>query len=289
MVGFNEHIGRIVSTGRERAIGAAVAVPEEASSSSRIAGTQTLMRGLALLECVADGVTEVRGIAERLGTRRSTTHRMLGSLAAEGYLHHVPYRGYALGPKLIRLGARALEQRPLVAVARPRLDALARETGDTVHLGEPDGGEVFYLDKVSGTRGLEMRSRVGQRMPMALTGVGKALMFDIGRSRWRALYDDAMERIAGTGREARPLTWEVFRPELEAAIVRGWVYDREENEIGIRCVAAPVRDISGRVVAAISVTSAVSHMSEERMAALGPMVRARADLISRDLGWTAGA
>ncbi len=252
----------------------------------RASGTQTLMRGLALLECVADGVGDVRGIVARLGTQRSTTHRMLGALVADGYLHHVPYKGYTLGPKLIRLGARALEQRPIVAVARPRLETLARDVGDTVHLGERDGAEVFYLDKISGTRGLEMRSRIGQRMPLALTGLGKALMFGIPPEDWRALYDDGIARVHQAGREARPLPWADYARGLAAAIERGWVYDHEENEIGIRCVAAPVRDIAGKVAASISVAGAVSHMSADRMTELGPIVRDRAEARSRDLGWS---
>lgn len=252
----------------------------------RASGTQTLMRGLALLECVADGVGDMRGILARLGTQRSTTHRMLGALVAKGYLHHVPYKGYTLGPKLIRLGARALEQRPIVAVARPRLEALVRETGDTVHLGEIDGTEVFYLDKISGTRGLEMRSRVGQRMPLALTGLGKALMLGVAPEQWRALYDEGIVRLTRSGREARPLAWTDYAPRLAEAVERGWVYDHEENEVGIRCVAAPIRDIGGKVVASISIASAVSHMSADRMTELGPIVRACAEDISRDLGWT---
>lgn len=254
----------------------------------KASGTQTLVRGLALIECIADGVTDVRGLVERLGTQRSTTHRMLGALVAEGYLHHVPYKGYTLGPKLIRLGARALEQRPIVAIARPRLEALARETCDTVHLGVLDGSEVLYLDKISGTRGLEMRSRIGQRMPLALTGLGKALMLGISPDDWRPLHDDALGRLARSEREARPLGWADYRPRLAAAMARGWVYDHEENEIGIRCIAAPIRDITGGVVAAISIASDVSHMSEDRMAELGPIVRERAETISRDLGWTPG-
>jgi DNA-binding IclR family transcriptional regulator len=149
---------------------------------SQASGTQTLLRGLALLECVAEGIGDVKGIAARLGTPRSTTHRMLNSLVAERYLLHVPYKGYLLGPKLIHLGMRALEQRPLVAMARPHIEALARRTGDTVHLGVLEGSEVFYLDKISGTRGLEMRSRVGLRMPIACTGLGKGLRVCLTRS-----------------------------------------------------------------------------------------------------------
>ncbi len=255
---------------------------DQVLDSQKVMGTQTLVRGLALLECVADGVSYVKGISSRLGTRRSTTHRMLSSLVAEGYLHHVPYRGYTLGPQLIRLGARALEQRPVVGIARPHLESLARRTADTVHLGVRDGNAVLYLEKIPGTRGLEMRSRIGQQMPFALTGLGKAMMFAIPRDRWRALYEDGLTWVSG---DAHPLPWPEYEAKLDAAIARGWTYDFEENELGVRCVGAPVRDISGGVIAAISLASPVFHMAESRMAELGPMLRETADAISRELGW----
>ncbi|MGF7177252.1 IclR family transcriptional regulator [Azospirillum doebereinerae] len=253
------------------------ATPEKRQAT----GTQTLLRGLAAIECVATGTTEVKGIAARLNTPRSTVHRMLNSLVAEGYLHHVPYKGYLLGPKLIQLGMKALEQRPLVALARPHIEDLARRTGDTVHLGVVDGGEVFYLDKIPGTRGLEMRSRVGLRMPLASTGIGKALMLGIPPSRWRELHAAA----STPGDRPGPVPWPKYEKLMAGFLRRDWVLDLEENEIGVRCVGAPVRDISNQVVAAISVASAVPYMPDERMAELGPMVRATADAISRELGW----
>jgi len=248
-------------------------------------GTQTLLRGLAVLECVAEGVSDVKGIAARLGTPRSTTHRMLSSLVTEGYLHHVPYKGYLLGPMLIQLGMKAMEQRPLVALARPHIEALAQRTGDTVHLGVIEGVEVFYLDKISGTRGLEMRSRIGLRMPLASTGVGKALMLGLPRERWHALYED-VRALSAQSADRPPLApWPEFEQRLAGYLEQGWSLDLEENEVGIRCVGAPVRDIRNHVVAAISVASAVPYMPESRMADLGPIVRATADAISEELGW----
>ncbi|WP_029011336.1 IclR family transcriptional regulator [Azospirillum halopraeferens] len=258
----------------------------ETPERQQVKGTQTLLRGLAFLECVADGVGDVKGIAARLGTPRSTTHRMLSSLVAEGYLHHVPYKGYLLGPKLIALGGKALEQRPLVALARPHLEALARYTCDTVHLGVIEGAEVFYLDKIPGTRGLEMRSRVGYRMPLASTGLGKALMLGLPRNRWRALYDRAQELSASVPDRPPLAPWPEFEERLARYVGDGWSFDLEENEIGIRCVGAPVRDIRNRVAAAVSVASAVPYMPDDRMAELGPIVRATADAISKELGWT---
>lgn len=249
-----------------------------------VPGTQTLSRGLMLLECVADGTTDLRAIAARLGSPRSTVARMLGNLVAEGYLHHVPYQGYSLGSKLIYLGQRAAEQRPLVGLARPHLEALALATRDTVHLGMPDGGEVLYLDKVSGSRGLEMRSRAGARMPLASTGLGKAMMIGQAEETWPAAYDRAAAFATAPDRpDIRP--FDDIAADLAASRLRGFALDLEENEWGIRCVAAPLHDATGRIVGAISVASAVTFMPEDRLTALGPQVVRAADEISGILGW----
>lgn len=260
------------------------AAPGDAPAAP-VAGTQTLLRGLALLELVAEGVGDVRGIAARLGTPRSTTHRLLGSLVHEGYLHHTPYRGYLLGPKLLMLGAKAQDQRPLVALARPHLETLARQSGDTVHLGIVDGDDVLYLDKVSGMKGLEMRSRVGQRMPLASTGVGKALMLGMDETRWERLYLQAAQQRIGLAEKPPMRPWEAYRDEMRVYRERSVVFDLEENELGIRCVGAPVRDIGGGIVAALSVASALPYMPEERMGRIEPVVRQHALALSRALGW----
>lgn len=248
-------------------------------------GTQTLSRGLTLLEHVGEGISDVRGIAEKLGAPRSTVARMLNNLVAEGYLHHVPYRGYFLGAKLIFLGQRATEQRPLVAIARPMLETLAAATRDTVHFGVLDAGEVLYLDKVSGTRGLEMRSRVGARMPVASTGLGKSMMMGSPQNSWRGYFEEAVK--FANGHPDRPAlgTFASLSADLVASRNRGWTYDMEENEQGIRCVGAPVRDVSGNVIGSISVASAVTFMPEDRMAKLGPLVARTAREISLGLGW----
>jgi DNA-binding IclR family transcriptional regulator len=253
--------------------------------SATAAGTQTLLRGLKLLECVAAGVSDVQGIAAALGTPRSTTHRILSSLVAAKYLHHLPHKGYLLGPMPIHLGNRALEQRPLVAIAQPHCEALSRQTGDTVHLGIADGAEVVYLVKISGTRGFEMRSRVGQRMPLATTGVGKALMLGTPEPRWRALYDAAVALNARSAERPPAPEWDLFLSRMRAYRQRGLVFDLEENEVGIRCTGAPVRDMSGQVVAAVSLASASPFMPETRLEEVAPLARAAAEAISRELGW----
>jgi DNA-binding IclR family transcriptional regulator len=249
------------------------------------AGTQTLLRGLAILEAAAAGVRDLRTFGAALGTTRSTTHRLVSSLVQARYLRQVQ-GGYLLGPKLIELGTIALEQMPLTTVAHPHLQALAEKTLDTIHLGVRDGDDVLYIDKIPGTRGLEMRSRVGHRMPLASTGIGKAMMLDLTPETWRSLFEASRRRLAAVTftSDKRPDA-PTFMQRMTTYATGGYTFDLEENEASIRCVAAPVRDASGAVVAALSVASTIPYMSMERMDELIPVVQREARAISEELGW----
>ncbi|CAN7212393.1 IclR family transcriptional regulator [Trinickia sp. LjRoot230] len=251
------------------------------------AGTQTLLRGLAILEAAAAGVHDMRAFGAVLGTTRSTTHRLVNSLVQARYLRQTP-NGYLLGPKLIELGTIALEQMPLTAVARPHLERLGEATLDTIHLGVRDGDDVLYIDKIPGRRGLEMRSKVGHRMPLASTGIGKALMLDAKPEEWEALFNASRRALAGAtfkpdNRPDKP----VFLHRMVRYAAGGFTFDLEENEASIRCVAAPVRDASGAIVAAVSVASTIPYMSLERMDELVSVVQREARGISEELGWRA--
>jgi DNA-binding IclR family transcriptional regulator len=249
------------------------------------AGTQTLLRGLAILEAAAGGARDLRAFCAALGTTRSTTHRLVSSLVQARYLRQAQ-GGYLLGPKLIELGTIALEQMPLTAVARPHLETLAERTHDTIHLGVRDGDDVLYIDKIPGTRGLEMRSRVGHRMPLASTGIGKAMMLDLSTEQWRELCAASQRALAGVNFKPGNQPDEVvFVQRMSHYATRGYAFDLEENETSIRCVAAPVRDASGAIVAALSVASTIPYMPHERMEELVPVVQGAARGISADLGW----
>lgn len=291
-------------------------------------GTQTLLRGLAILEAVASGAKDLKTVGAALGTTRSTTHRLVSSLVHARYLRMGPH-GLALGPRLIELGATAVDQMPLTTVARPHLDALASVTRDTVHLAVRDGNDVLYIHKIAGTRGLEMRSRVGHRMPLATTGIGRALSLDMTQEDWATLFaiehqaamlqhaafnthdvsaeaNDAftMERMSAPGATSTQFhrtTGDVPSPETLAVqsdrfvekmrqyAARGCALDIEENEPSICCVAAPIRDASGAIVAAVSVASTVHYMSAQRMETLAPVVQQHSRAISEELGWRANS
>lgn len=245
-----------------------------------IAGSQTLMRGLDVIEAVADGQDTLPRLAEALGLTRSTAHRLAASLVERGYLAFTPREGYRLGAQLLSLGHQAQQQADIVQVARPHIEALAAASEDTVHLGVIDADQALYLDKVPGRRRITISSRVGDRQPLSSTGLGKALMLDHPPVYWDARL--AAEQVGGGS--------DGWRERMAGYVDAGRAFDLEENEDQIRCVAAPIRDAAGAIVAAISVSSAAQYMDDDRMQALSDDVRATARAISADLGWhdTAG-
>jgi len=242
---------------------------------------QTVLRALALLEAVAEGVHDLEGLRARVGLSRSTAHRLLSTLVRAGYLRHSPRAGYRLGPRLIELGFRAHAGLHLPSLARPYLEELSEATRETVHLGVLDGTEVVYIDKVPGKRELQMASYIGARVPAQSTALGKALVSTLPPEEWLRAFVPGLRRTERTIAEP-----DRFLEEIARVARQGYALDLEENEPGIRCVAAPVRDGAGRGVAAISISSAVIYLTDERIQELIPLVQATAREISRELGWT---
>ncbi|GAB3626519.1 transcriptional regulator [Pandoraea terrae] len=246
----------------------------------RALASQTLFRGLDIVEAVAAGIDTVPALAAHTGITLSTTHRLASALVHAGYLRFEPRRGYRLGNKLIELGFLAYRQIDLPRVARPALEILADETQDTVHLAVADGWEVMYLDKLPGKRAVEISSRIGGRKPICITGVGKALLLDKPESAWR----EQLEHFNATS-PMRTLNEAAWLKRMKEYAEKGYAFDLEDDEPQIRCVAAPIYDASMKVVAAISVSSTTKYMDRERMEALAPRVTGTAAQISRQLGW----
>ncbi len=149
-----------------------------------------------------------------------------------------------------------------------------------MHLGILDDTRALYLDKIPGRRRVEIRSHIGDRHPLRSTGLGKALILDLGEARWRQLYE--AEDRDGKSYQVPLGAWLKRMREYAKA---GHAFDLEENEDRIRCVAAPVRDTTRAIIGAISVSSAAQYMDDDRMKALADDVRATARAISRDMGW----
>ncbi|GAB3536739.1 IclR family transcriptional regulator [Arthrobacter tecti] len=224
---------------------------------------------------MAQGADDLRAVAEATGLGRSTAHRLVQLLELYGYVRVANGRGYSLGPTLIEYGFQALHQNPLPVVARPVIEELAERVQDTVHLAIEETGQVLYLDKIPGSRGAEMRSRIGHRMPLTSTGIGKALILD-RQDDWDRIFEAEHPSTSGPG--------DFLKRMREYAKV-GASMDLEENEPGIRCVAAPIRDASGSVVAAVSVSATRPFMPMQRMRALIPVMQKAARQVSQSLGY----
>jgi DNA-binding IclR family transcriptional regulator len=250
------------------------------NATAHPAGCQTLLRGLDILDQLADGPIGLLDLAKRLGLTRSTTHRLATALTDRGFLLHHHRQGYRLGSKLLQLGFLAQAQLDLVHAARPHITALAATTEDTVHLGRLDGDLALYLDKVPGQRKIDVRTQIGDRHPLTRTGLGRALLLDAPIGEWRRLYD--VDRPAGEAGD-----FANWAARMKAYATAGRALDLAENEDRIRCVAAPIRDVSDRIVAAISVSSAAHYMDDARMRGVEADVLATAHAISADLGWRA--
>jgi DNA-binding IclR family transcriptional regulator len=236
-----------------------------------------------VIQAVSDGARDLRDICARIQVARSTTHRLASCLVQERYLRILPGYGYALGPRLIELGFQAREEIPLATLARPYLDELARISGDTIHLAVRDGVDALYLEKIPGKKGLEMRSRVGHRMPLAVTGVGKALLLDGDEAEWLAMLRAGSPVSSQAAGNVQPE--DRFLARMRDYAQSGYAFDLEDNEPSIRCVAAPVRDAGRAIVAAVSVSSTIPYMPMERMREMIPVVQSVAQRISSELGW----
>jgi DNA-binding IclR family transcriptional regulator len=243
-------------------------------------------RALDIFELLAaepNGLT-ISEISERLGFARSSTHGLVHTLFSRGYLSLDGGNRFYLGVRLIQLGLTVADRLELRSAAHGRLEQLVASTNDTALLVVPDGGELLYVDKViSDTRDVRTDPRMSMGRPLHCSSLGKALL--------AALDEDSVLRILG-GRPLPSVTefsitdLDELLADLALTRERGFSIDRQEAVPGVWCVGAPVRDHTGRSVAAISVSTIREFFDP---ATSGPLVAAAAVDISNAMGWTGDA
>jgi DNA-binding IclR family transcriptional regulator len=237
-----------------------------------------LMRGFAILDLIARSPgLEFTAIHSRLNLPKSSTHNLLATLCRIGALHLQSDRGYVLGLRLTELGNFAAGQRFLETESLPLLRDLAHAEQLTCHLGVIEGHEAVYLSKIECDYPIKISSWVGKRFPLHCSALGKVLMAWLAeKDLERMLAEISWERhTAQTIADPRSM-----KTHLDLVRARGWASDDEEHVPDIRCVAAPVFDRSGGVVAAISAVGTVLQMPPARFAMLAPKVIAIAREIS---------
>jgi len=244
--------------------------------------SQTLERALTILDFVGERPRRIGEIAELLDVHHSTALRLLHSLRRLGFVYELPDHRYRLGSAVFRLGFQALEAIELRDLARPYMESLNEVTGETVHLGTFESGEVVYVEKVEARHGVRMHSRIGAVAPLYCTGVAKGILAFMPDQRRHDLLKD-VELIARTPHTITDLA--ELEADLNAARDRGYALDCEENEPGIHCVSGPIFDGSGAVQGAISVSAPMSRISREQLVGFVPSLLEATQATSRELGW----
>lgn len=241
-------------------------------------------RAIDILEAVAsaNGVLSVDQIVTATGLPKSTAFRVLATLTARRLLERdAQTQTYRLGMLALVIGARAMGDLDLRRVARPHIEKLMAVTGETVHLSILSGDNALCIDKIDASRSMRMASFVGFLDPLHCSGVGKALL----AFQDEPLRDALLGRMRFEPHTPRTIT---DRTSLSAQISdirsRGFAVDDEEIEEGLRCIAAPIRDHSGVVVAAVSISGPTVRVNDGSMSDLTQAVTGCAQTISRDLG-----
>jgi len=238
---------------------------------------------IKLLKAFTEDETEfgISGLAKRLGLAKSTIHRLTTTLVADGLLEQDPQSGkYRLGIALFRLGALVRRRMDVSNEARPFLFDLRKKTNETVHLAILDGTEIMYVYYLESTQAIRMRSDLGGRKPAYCTAEGQAILA-FGPS-------DVVDRVTRGGLRARTPQTITDAGKLAKALAlvrqRGYAMDDEESEIGMRCIAAPIRNDGGEVVAAVGVAGPVSRLTKKTLASFAPHVIGTAAAISARIG-----
>ena len=251
---------------------------------SETAGTQAIDRALALLFCFTHEQPERRimDISSELGLHKSTVYRLLQALAAKGLVRQNAVTGaYRLGASVLDLAARFVGSLDLRNAARPHIEQLAREEGESVNLSILDGSDAVLIDRIVGTTTPQLVSRFAPRIPIYCSAAGKSLLLDLDEDGVRAL-------LAGeTFRKLTPHTITDMKTFLQRFRVwkrQGWAYNDEESEVGLRTVGVPIHGHDGRIVASISVSAPTFRMGDARAKTLARATLRAARAASEAMG-----
>ena len=224
----------------------------------------------------------VTAAADHLGVARSTAHRMLSTLLAEGFVRQDPAtKSYLPGRRMLELGLAAVRNLDVRAAARPELEALRDELGETVHLVLLEGTHILFVDSVESTRAVRVGSRVGLTMPAHCTAAGKAILAALPP----VALDEYLDALPAALTPHSITDRDAVRAEIELTAARGYATNFEESEDGLSAVAAAIPGSSGVVHAAITMSFPAERLPPERAAAVAePVVRSAQAIGARLLG-----
>lgn len=245
--------------------------------------SQTVRRAVEILEYISRAPRSQNEVGEHLGVHRSTALRLLEPLLDGGLARRLPDGRYAVGYRMAGLAQLAREQFGLREIAAPHLRSLGERCGHTVHLAVLEGETIVYADKVEPSGTVRLYSQIGRPVTLHTAGVAKAILSHLDRGTARSMLD----RCDFAPHTEHTLTsLASYENALEETRARGWAVDDGEFEDYVNCVAAPVRDATGAVVAAVSVTALKAKADLDALrSGVVDDVTSTAATISKELGW----
>jgi DNA-binding IclR family transcriptional regulator len=221
----------------------------------------------------------LKQLAVETSLHPSTAHRILAAMSVAGFVERADPGTYRLGIRLLELGNVVKSRISIREAAMPAMQMLHQQLGESVNLGVRQGDDIVYVERTSsGRSSVRVVHLVGARAPLHVTAVGKLYLADEGSPRLR----DYAKRTGLPGYTATSLTTlPTLEKELDRVRRHGVAFDNEEIELGLRCIAAPVRDDVGDLVAGISVSAPADRHNPDWAA----LVKTAADAISASLGY----
>lgn len=257
--------------------------PKEHSDDASQVTIRTLDRALDVLAIVAEkSGLSLSDIASALSQSPSTTHRVLATLERRGFVQIDPVRQlWRIGPAAFQIGSAFLRDGGVVERARPTMHSLMEATGETANLGIERSGVVLFLSQVETHETIRAFFPPGVQSPMHASGVGKALLSRYDAEKLEIFFQHAsLERFTGRTIVAP----EALLDDLAESRSRGYAFDDEERNLGMRCIAAPVRNVYNETVAGISVSGPTSRITDARIGEIGAQVAGAAEALSISLG-----
>lgn len=246
---------------------------------------KSVARAIKIIECFSESAFELdlSEVVHKTNLPKATVHRILATLKNGRLVNQDPEnRKYKLSLKLFELGSLVFRKLKLREAALPFIEELSEKSGETVHLGILDKDEVISIEKADSSFSLRSSIYIGKRAPAYCTGVGKALLaFQPLDKMHLFLQSKRKKYTANTITDANKL-----EEELEKVRKEGFAVDNMEHEEGVRCVAAPIRNHEGKVVASISISGPSVRLTEEKISQLALMVKETAKNISKELGFS---
>ncbi|MBD2870583.1 IclR family transcriptional regulator [Paenibacillus arenilitoris] len=246
---------------------------------------QSVERALLILDLFDEYNQELKitEISAKMNLHKSTVHSLLKTLQEYRYIEQNAENGkYRLGLKLLERSGQLTQSMDIRRTAKATLAELSKETGQTAHLVILDGREGVYIDKVEGEKAQIRYSRIGRRIPIHCSAVGKALIAFKAPAQLEAILLNYEYRIQ-TERTIRNKA--DLLKELERVREQGYAIDDQENEPGVRCYAVPIRDHKGDVIAAVSLSMLVARVTAEEEAEYAGKLTAKGQELSRQMGF----